>query len=225
MSSNIPTSSRLRKGNAFGRPPQPQLASEYLRSNSFDNNIFSGILSKMSIRLEFGKPNDPFQALIRLPDRQHQEYEINGSSVEHLTHFKEALVEIAVGVLEGKDVSLEHRWLPLEIEDMKLLEKMSFYRSPEPIITANWEFIRDEHFWADYLPRERDGEYRWWQVSKMLPSLNLPKQVELMSVETNTRFESKRTLYRYDEFSTFDLFVLKPEELQGLTEELKRFGR
>ena len=197
----------------------------FLRSNSFDNNIFSDILSKMSTRLEFGKPNDPLQALIRLPDRQHQEYEIIGSPIEHLTHFKEALEEIAVEVLGGKDVPLEHRWLPLEIEDMRLLEKMSFYRSPEPIITAQWELIRDEHFWADYLPRERDGEYRWWQVSKMLPSLNLPQQIELVSVETNTCFKAERTLYRYDKFSTFDLFVLKPEELQGLTEELKRFGQ
>lgn len=178
----------------------------------------------MSERLEFGKPRDIAQALLRLPSRQHPDYVKTGGPIEHLTYFKEHLEETISLIKKGIEITPKMTWIPLELDDMKLLEKVSFYRSSKPIITADWVTIQRENSWALLLPRDDDEEYRWWQITQMRPSLGLPDEMKLICVETNTRFMGERVNYRYNELSVFDFFVVKPEELQNLCEELARFG-
>jgi hypothetical protein len=178
----------------------------------------------MSRGLEFGKPEDQYRALIRLPDRGHSEYHSAGGPIEHLTHFKEAVLEIATTVNEGKTLPLDARWIPLELADMKMMERISFSRLPDPVVTAQWGYLSDGSVWYPHVPGEiDDDEWRWWQVSLMEPSLNLPRKHELICIETNSRFSGEVTLHRYDEHSEFDLFIVNPDELRNLQDELTRY--
>ena len=137
------------------------------------------------MRLEFGKPQSPLQAIIRIPDRSHPEYDKDGGPFEHVAHFGETLANIIRKILDGEDIPLEGRWIPLEIEDMKLLRDVSsFTCEQEPILTTYWGTISQESVWGrEYFPT-RDNSYRWRQVSKMNPRLDM-KGFELICVETS----------------------------------------
>ncbi len=175
----------------------------------------------MSPRLEFGKPTTDLQAIIRLPDSSHPEYELHGSAIEHLVHLKELFEDILIKNQEIiSNLSLGDRWTPLALEDMKLLEEGSFRRDLENPITVDWEQIRRNNPWSDYLP-SGDDEYRWWQVSEMVPALSVPS-AKLVCIESNSKFHRTKTDYRFNEQSEFDIFVLTPEEFDSLKQELTR---
>ncbi len=176
----------------------------------------------MSPRLEFGRPSTDLQAIIRLPDSGHPDYNIAAGPIEHLVHLKGLIEEILIKNQEIiSDLSLGYRRIPLGVEDMRLLEKVSFRRDLENSITVDWEYIPYESNWSGFLPSVDDDEYRWWQIAEMVPTLSV-SSAKLVSVESNSKYHRTKTDYRFDEHSEFDIFVLTPEELDSLKQELTR---
>ena len=178
----------------------------------------------MSPPPEFGKPSTDSQALSRLPTLSHPEYELRGSEIEHLVHFRNYVVRMLSWTpREGQEAihnpSIEQRWIPLGLEDMKLLEEGSFRRDLENPITVNWEYIINNP-WSDYFSSD-DDEYRWWQITDLVPALSIPS-VKLVCVESNLKFEMTKTDHRFNKHSEFDIFVLTSEELNSLITELSR---
>lgn len=168
--------------------------------------------------LEFGKPQNPSQALIRLPDKSHPGYdEERKGPYGRVAHFREFMFDVLSKISDGIDIPLEERWFPLKVEEMKLLiDSYSFKRKPEPMLITNWRTIDKESVWGkEYFSTGEDG-YRWWRIHEMEPSLDT-QGFELICVETNHSY-SKKTIF--NENSRFDIFVLKPEELQSLVNEL-----
>jgi hypothetical protein len=174
----------------------------------------------MGERLKFGRPDSPAQALLRLPTRQHPDYLSSGGPIEHLVHLNEHLGVVSV---ERDGLPLIERNVPLNIDDMRLLEKFSFRRRRDELLTIQWESIRRGSEWSLIFPQGYDS-YRWWQVARMQPDLDLPGLI-FVSVELNSRFCSQPTEWRSDENSEFELFLLTPEELMGLKAELTRNNR
>lgn len=176
----------------------------------------------MSQRLEFGKPSTDLQAIIRLPDPDHPDYNITAGPIEHLAHLKELIEDILIKNREAiSDLNLVDRWTPLVLEDIRLLEKVSFRRDLENSITVDWEYIRDKSNWSGFLPSMDDDEYRWWQITEMVPALSVPS-AKLVCVESNSKYDRTKTDYRFNEHSEFDIFVLTPEEFDSLKQELTR---
>ena len=172
------------------------------------------------MRLEFGRPQDPLQATFRLPDKVHPEYKIDGGPFEHLAHLKKVLLETIGKILIGQEIPLEERYVPLEIEDMKLLKQASsFICSQESILTAEWNALSEKSAWAEYFPSGDHG-YRWWQVSQMKPALGI-SGYEIFCVETNDQFEQET---HFNQNSAFDIFILTPEEIKSLKKDLIRGG-
>ncbi len=122
--------------------------------------------------------------------------------------------------LSGIELSLYERWVPLGLEDMKVLERFSFRRKLEDALTVQWEFVRDSSQWELFFPTESDS-YRWWQISKMTPDLELPL-LTLVCVESNSHFILEGVKHHSDDSSEFDLLLLNPQELISLREELTR---
>jgi len=179
----------------------------------------------MSPPPEFGKPSTDSQALSRLPGPNHPEYELHGSAIEHLVHFRNYVVEMLSWTpREGQEAihnpSIGQRWIPLGLEDMKLLEEGSFRRDLENPTTVDWECIRRNNPWSDYFP-SGDDEYRWWQITDLVPALSVPS-AKLVCVESNSKFQATKTDHRFNEHSEFDIFVLTSEELNSLITELSR---
>ena len=180
----------------------------------------------MSIELAFGKPTTVEQALSRLPDRTHSEYgKVVGGSIEHLVHFRERLTELQNELqMHGPDylhnTSLDARNIPLELEDIKLLERYSFRRDLANSVVIQMEYVPEDNEWSLYLPNG-DEEYKWWQISKLIPSLNFPS-VELISVEMNSKSIYEEINYLSDEDSEFEIFLLTAGELNSLYQLLKR---
>jgi len=183
----------------------------------------------MSRELVFGKPATVEQALLRLPDGRHPEYgKDEGGPIEHLVHFQEHLVEMLSEVQEQGleyllNSGIDIRNIPLELEDIKLLERYSFRRDMDNSVTIQVEYIPEDNVWSLYLP-SGDDEYRWWQISKLIPPLGIPS-VELLCIEMNSKYIPEETSFRFDDDSEFEVFLLTTEELNSLYQLLKRNER
>lgn len=179
----------------------------------------------MSSRPEFERPKTVGQAIRRLPACSHPEYEKEGGSIEHLVHLRSKVIDLIRSALRYgpdflSDSALDTRWIPLEVEDVQLLEQLSFYRDLENAVTVQWEYIRKESEWANYYS-SGDDQYQWWQISEMIPPLTIQSS-KLVCVETNYHFLMQETNYRTDENSEFDIYIFTPEELNSLLQELTR---
>ncbi len=171
-------------------------------------------------RLEFGQPTTPEQAILRLPEESHPDYKIAAGVIEHLVHFR----NVVEGVLNKEpdtipDISLDERWIPLNLEDIKLLEKASFRRDLQNAITISWEYIPLDSKWAGMLQYD-DNDYRWWQVTELLPSLK-DSSLKLVCVESNSEFSGNEN-FRFNENSDFNILILTFGEFDSLKQELTR---
>ena len=176
----------------------------------------------MTERLVFGRPESSSQAMLRLPTRKHPDYdtEYGGGPIEHLSHFEEHLTYLATEILNGMRPSLLERCIPLELEDMKVMEAVSFRRELGSALTVGWEYIRASSHWGLFFPTG-DNDYRWWQISEMTPKLELPS-FSLFCIESNEQWVKERVEHRFNDFSEFELILLSSQELTSLKEELTR---
>jgi len=173
------------------------------------------------MRLEFGRPTSVSQALYRLPGKDHSRYD-KEEGVEHVAHFKKRLTILHHLIENEVHIPLEIRWIPLQIEGMKLLKTSnSFVRKPDPILTVSWEYVSNKSYWGKNFFPSGNEEYRWWQISEMDPNIDLPKY-KLICVETNNQFDKST---HYNKHSDFDLFIMKPEDLEFLAEVLMKNNR
>lgn len=172
----------------------------------------------MKERLKFGRPDTPAQAILRLPTREHPDYEITTSPIEHLTHFNEWLTGLVVRFPAALESPLLDREIPLEYEDVRLMEKFSFSRQKEERFTVQWGFIRKNNELSLIFPSGSDN-YRWWQISRVVPKLDLPR-LSMICVETNRNFSLEDTEYRFNENSEFSFLLLTSEELANLKEKI-----
>lgn len=126
--------------------------------------------------LEFGPPKDFLQAMIRLPERNHLLYK-SDQVIEHLTHIGERLSELLVlSVLEPEELEnlpLEGRLIPVNLEDLAYLERISFRRNPAPVINAEHEYLEKGSVWGDFYFQD-SNDYGWWDVHSMSPNLEIP---------------------------------------------------
>ena len=167
-------------------------------------------------KLKFGRPNSAIQAMIRLPTPNHPDYwKIQCGPIEHLAHLNKHLTRLVI-----EEPTLYRRWVPLNLEDMKLLESLSFRRKFEDILTIQWQYIRSSSHWQMFFPTG-SSDYRWWQITKMVPELEIPP-FTLVCVESNSHFSSEKIKRHFDDFSEFNLLLLNPKELTSLKEELSR---
>lgn len=129
----------------------------------------------MTTRLEFGPPQDIEQAQFRLPTRDHPSYSSDGA-IEHLAHLKEVLDELLSlhenDRTEFLETTLERRFVPLNLKDLKLLEQVSYKRQFPPILEKDHATLFDITPWINILPAG-DDDYGWWKIYAMTPELTI----------------------------------------------------
>lgn len=177
--------------------------------------------------LEFGIPKDSSQAIIRLPTRNHPLYE-SDEVIEHLTHIGEELIKLSVlNTLERKyfqELMLEDRLIPLALNDLTFLERISFKRSQTPIATAEHEYIERGSAWGEFY-FQNDDDYGWWEVYLMTPNLEVPNH-KLVCIMFNKYiggcgFPPQRN--RLDENNwDIEMGLVKDDELSLLVQLLNR---
>jgi len=175
-------------------------------------------MSKPESHLTFGKPETVEQALLRLPDRTHPLYE-KDQVIEHLAHFKEWFIETYLQIMGGRLARLDNRFAPLTVEEIIIMKNLSFARD-KVLFTANWNFVPKTLYpWYKLYPTE-DNEYRWWQVSEMLPQPKLPHGIKLVAIETNKEFNLNQTGWRLNDQSDFEVGFTESAELKLLRTNL-----
>lgn len=141
-------------------------------------------------KLEFGRPQTPRQAFYRLPTKDHPHYDDN-EAIEHLAHISSALFELQIlglkdlGQLQQTD--LDERLFLLTLEELQIMEEVSFRRAGNIIALAQHEFIQKGNLWSSYLPSGDDG-YRWWKVTDIEPDLGIAG-ARFVCIESNKRYE------------------------------------
>lgn len=158
----------------------------------------------MTEQLMFGRPQNAAQAKLRLPTRQHPEYNVDGGPMEELAHLNKQLSDWEDAIRNGLVLPLGERRVPLSPEAMRQLERRSFCRDPETALTA---------FDAYTKPAGT------WQISKMKPEVGNSKFCLIcLKSQEQIRLDSK--LEPYDPRSEFEIFLLTFKEPDSLKSEL-----
>lgn len=176
-------------------------------------------------RLEFGRPVDSDQAFLRLPTNDHPLYG-SDTAIEHLAHLCLTLYELQSLDLtpeQLRQICLDDRLVSLSLEDIQLMEKVSFRRNGL-IALAQHEYIQSQNPWSLYLPSGDNG-YRWWKVTDKEPDLRIAG-TRFVCIESNRRYKHMHdTQWRSDSDSEFDIGLLLPDELDLLVTEITRWNR
>lgn len=124
-------------------------------------------------RLEFGPPQDIEQAQFRLPTRDHPSYS-SDSVIEHLAHLKEVLDKLLSlhesDRTEFLEAALGQRLVPLNLEDLRQLEQVSYKRQFPPIVENDHAALLEITHWVMIFP-SGDDAYGWWRIYAMTPKL------------------------------------------------------
>lgn len=175
--------------------------------------------------INFGRPSSFAEAVLRIPDRTHPDYQISGGPHEHCAHLREFLIEkiLFLSMLnEGVTVPLATRSIPLNPDDISLLSVSNSFRIGEPVYLTRWSMLKNtnDNPWIEFLPSEDDG-FHFWKISKMDPKI-LFSGYELYSIETHPRFDLSMD-YRLNLESDFEIVLAKEEEIKLLVDDLSRY--
>lgn len=170
--------------------------------------------------LEFGIATNLESALVRIPGRENDNYFIEGSPYEHVTHLKEHIERIKNKL---DSLVLCDRAMPLETEDVGLLFQVnSFKRNLESAETFDWRSLEEDadNPWAIFLPVE-DNNYRWWQITTLTPDVSIG-DYKLYCIEMNSSYEHPSPIVRFNEKSKFEFVFATDEEMSMLLTELSK---
>ena len=176
--------------------------------------------------LEFGRPTSPEQALTRIPDGSHPNFQdpenedVPYQAVAHFREFVEGFVKMCESGEAARTI-LEDRMEPMETDDLRLLFQLdSFYRDLKTSSTYEWSAINPESQWAYYFP-SGDGDYRWWQITALDPDVRCGPY-RLYCIEINSRFFPIDSKVRFDDNSEFEMMFATEEEINSLKEALEK---
>ena len=172
--------------------------------------------------LRFGRPESFEQAILRLPNTDHPEYKIIDGPIQNLNYLKETLESTLKRYEQERTFALEDRLVSLNLEDIKLMETISFKRQAEGSNIVQWEYMRPENMWSQIYPCT-DDDYRWWRVTRMVPEFDSEGGLILIGIETNATF-STRDIFRHDGAkSEYDIGFVIPSEFDALVGEITRW--
>lgn len=176
--------------------------------------------------LKFGRPVTGAEAVYRIPDISHPDYQISGGPHEHCAHFREFILEnfIKLSLAKSEEkISLGGRMCPLLNDDIKLLREVnSFYLDDNSDFIVNWGNIEtsEKSPWAEVLP-VGDKEYCYWRISKLDPGVSF-FQYSLYCIEMNPKFDTESNTRRNSD-SEYEMVFATDEEIKTLKDELVRF--
>ncbi len=165
-------------------------------------------------RIEFGRPTDFYQAVMRLPNTDHPDYGVD-QQIERLAHLKDRLESPLVG-------PLEERMVPLDIEDVALMERWSFVLGkPEEVFP--WTRVGSSSSWAPLFYRD-ENEYGYFTIWFPEPRLETQNGWEkLLCVAENRSFDvpTDRVLLLSDPETELNLGIVNRDEYDDLLKALE----
>lgn len=168
---------------------------------------------------EFGRPKNLQASLERLPNCYERQV-ISVEPEERVVMLREFLGDFVEKSNRTNDIHFGFRYIPIEIEAMKLLYNLnSFRRSLDSEKTYQWSYLGEGSYPWPIVYSTGDNAYRWWQITDIDPEIKIGKY-KLICVETNLEIKGSKN-FRFDEVSDF-LFVLASEdEIQYLHRDLE----